>query len=263
MITSSSNEKIKWVVQLNNRSKARRESGCFAAEGYKLFCETPESLRRAVFITETFANAHPEIARRDDTEIVAEHIFGKMCDTRTPQGILTVAAMPVWSRDSLLGSGRTPLIMVLENVQDPGNVGTIIRTAEGAGVTGIFISRDTADVFSPKVIRATMGSVFRVPLIQEESLTDVLTWLSARGISTCAAHLDGSVVYTEPDYTAGTAFLIGNEGNGLTDELAAAADLRIRIPMDGQVESLNASVAAAVMMYEASRQRRRAGVPAE
>lgn len=244
------------MIQLNTRTKARRESGCFVAEGYKLFCETPEFLRRAVFVSASFAERERELVRAAEAEIVEDALFRKMCDTQTPQGILTVAGMPQWDRSQLLGTGgKNPLILILEDVQDPGNVGTMIRTAEGAGVTGIIISKNTADVFSPKVIRATMGSIFRVPLRREETGPELMGWLHDNGIRSYASHLSGKHSYTDENYQGGTAFLIGNEGNGLSPELTAMASERIRIPMEGAVESLNASVAAALLMYEAHRQR--------
>ena len=145
--------------------------------------------------------------------------------------------------------------MLIENLQDPGNLGTMIRTAEGAGVTGILISRESVDLYNPKTIRSTMGSIYRVPVHITDSLTGLVPLLHQRGIRTYAAHLRGTKSYTEADYRTGTAFLIGNEGNGLTEELADAADQYIRIPMEGQVESLNAAMAAGILMYEVKRQR--------
>ena len=132
----------------------------------------------------------------------------------------------------------------------------ILRTAEGAGVNGILMSRDTVDIFNPKTIRSTMGSVYRVPFLYVEDICETVRKLKNKGISAYAAHLKGTGSYDEQDYTKGTAFLIGNEGNGLTDELADLADTYIRIPMYGKVESLNAAIASAVLMYEAQRQRR-------
>lgn len=258
MITSSSSPKLKQIRQLNTKAKARRESGCFVLEGRKLFEETPEALRRGVFLSESYAAENPslteELAGSCDTEIVADRVFDSACDTKTPQGILTIAAFPHWEKEDLLG-GTAPLIVVLENVQDPGNVGTIIRTAEGAGATGVILLGACADIFSPKVIRATMGSVFRVPVCRMEEISGAVRFLRDCGVRTFAAHLMGENEYTEESYSGGSAFLIGNEGNGLSDELSHAADTRIRIPMAGRVESLNASVAASLLMYEARRQR--------
>ena len=256
MITSADNPQIRQIIRLNTKARARREAGCFAAEGFRIFRETPEALRRQVYVSESFLREHGDLLTAVKAEVVSDRLFARMCDTQTPQGILTVAAMPQYRREQLLGGpGRPPLILVLEDLQDPGNVGTILRTAEGAGVTGVILSSHTADPFQPKVIRSTMGSIYRVPFRREADLQDTMRWLDGEGITSYAAHLKGSVEYTEGRYASGTAFLIGNEGNGLSDSLSAAASGRIRIPMEGEVESLNAAVSAAVLMYEAHRQR--------
>ena len=278
MITSSSNPQIKRVTQLNTKARARRDEACFPAEGIRIFREIPAELRRQVYVSASFLQdpAHrrllleegvalpPEAADASGNdhdgkmpctaEMVDDRIFRQMCDTQTPQGILTIAAIPTYSREQLLGHDA-PLVLVLEDLQDPGNVGTIIRTAEGAGVTGVFMSGRTADCFQPKVVRSTMGSIFRVPVRREASLPELMNWLKERGVRSFAAHLSGKNSYVKEDYRGGTAFLIGNEGNGLSDELTACADVRIRIPMEGKVESLNAAVAAALLMYEAHAQR--------
>ena len=132
------------------------------------------------------------------------------------------------------------------------------RTGEGAGISGVILSRDTVDLFNPKTIRSTMGSIYRMPFVclKEGEMPEALTCLRERGITTCAAHLKGEHTYDKEDYTTGCAFMIGNEGNGLTDKAAGAASLKVRIPMEGKLESLNASVAASILLYEAYRQRR-------
>lgn len=147
--------------------------------------------------------------------------------------------------------------MILDNLQDPGNMGTILRTAEAAGVTGIVMSKDCVDIYNSKVIRSTMGSIFRMPFLYVENLEEAILKMKAAGIKTYAAHLDGKQSYDEPNYKEASAFMIGNEGNGLRDEVAKLADTYIIIPMEGQVESLNAAIAATVLMFETSRQRRR------
>lgn len=149
-----------------------------------------------------------------------------------------------------------PLLLLLENLQDPGNLGTILRTAEGAGVTGVILSKGCVDLYNPKTIRSTMGSVYRVPTLYTEDLRETVELLKAHGIRSFAAHLKGVNFYDQENYRGGTAFLIGNEGNGLTEELTEQADTLIRIPMEGKLESLNAGVASAILMYEAYRQRR-------
>ena len=148
------------------------------------------------------------------------------------------------------------LLLFLENIQDPGNLGTMMRTAEGAGVTGIIMSRETVDIYNPKTIRATMGSLYRMPFVYVEDFCGTVQRAKSQGIRLYAAHLKGKNTYDGEDYRQPTGFLIGNEGNGLTKEAADSATDYIRIPMGGELESLNAAVAVAVLMYEANRQRR-------
>lgn len=255
MITSVTNQRVKQVVQLNTKGKVRREKGLFVAEGLKLFREVPKEWIDSVYATENFAAEHSDLLKETEVELVDEKVFGKMCDTMTPQGILTVIRIPSYKKEDLLGKDGKPFIMVLEDLQDPGNVGTILRTAEGAGVTGVVLSKKTVDLFAPKTIRSTMGSIFRMPFIYEENLSDTLDWLKENKVQTYAAHLKGEHSYAEENYREGCAFLIGNEGNGLTDALSDRADHLIRIPMEGKVESLNASIAAAILMYTAHAQR--------
>jgi TrmH family RNA methyltransferase len=150
--------------------------------------------------------------------------------------------------------------LVLDGVQDPGNLGTMLRTGEGAGVTGVIMNRQTVDLFNPKTIRSTMGSLYRVPFFVAEDLTETLRQLKEEGVKLYAAHLSGTISYDEPDYTGPCGFLIGNEGNGLSEETAREADTYIRIPMEGRVESLNAAISAGLLLYECNRQRRKAGI---
>ena len=193
----------------------------------------------------------------DKVEIVDDKVFKSLSDTVTPQGVLCLISMKDWSLEEILEGVKNPLLMILEDLQDPGNLGTIIRTGEGAGITGVILSRTSVDVFNPKVIRSTMGSVYRVPVLYVDSIEkEVLSVLKTHGITTYAAHLKGKNNYDQEDYGKGAAFFIGNEGNGLTDSLTACADTLIKIPMEGQVESLNAAMASGILMYEAARQRR-------
>ena len=187
-------------------------------------------------------------------ETVSPEVFAKMADTQTPQGILTVLEQPSYDLTQLLEQPE-PLFLILENLQDPGNLGTMIRTGEGAGITGVIMNQQTVDIFNPKTIRATMGSIFRVPFVYVPELSTVLTQIHERGIHTYAAHLKGQKYYDSFSFREPTAFLIGNEGNGLTKEISDQAGQYLKIPMEGKVESLNASIAAALLMYEAHRQR--------
>lgn len=260
MITSSSNPKVKQVVLWQNKAKERRAAGIFLVEGFKMFEEAPEDRIKEVYLSEE-ALAKVEVQsgireklNRTGYEVVAADLFQKMSDTRTPQGILCVVKRPEYRLEELL-AGENPLLVVLENLQDPGNLGTIIRTGEGAGITGVIMSAGTVDIYNPKTIRATMGSVYRVPFVYAEDLQAVVEKLRKKGIRSYAAHLAGEKYYDGFSFRSGTAFLIGNEGNGLSRELADAADSYLKIPMEGQVESLNAAIATSLLMYEAHRQR--------
>lgn len=256
IITSAANPQIKNVCLLQKKAKARREQGVFLTEGIRMFREAPADWVLQTYVSESFLRKEGETLAGADATVVSDELFAKMSDTCTPQGVLCVMRRPAWIMEDLLSQER-PLLLVLENIQDPGNLGTMLRTGEGAGIGGVLMSRDTADIFNPKVIRSTMGSIYRVPFLYTEDLTGAIGELRARGIAVCAAHLRGRMDYDEPDYTGGTAFLIGNEGNGLTDAAADAAGTYVRIPMQGKVESLNAAVAASVLLYEAARQRKK------
>lgn len=257
MITSVSNQQIKNLVQLQKKSKIRREQNVFVAEGVKMYQEAPVEEIVKVYASESFYRqcGQGDFWKGLEPEIVSDRVFEAAADTRTPQGVLCIVRQKHYSLEEVT-AGEAPLLMVLESLQDPGNLGTILRTGEGAGVTGVVMSSDTVDLYNPKTIRSTMGSIFRMPFCCTDDMPGVVEELRRKDIGIYAAHLKGTSDYDAPDYRKGTAFLIGNEGNGLSDGLAAMADRYIRIPMCGQVESLNASVASAVLMYEAQRQRR-------
>lgn len=256
MITAASNSRIKRLIQLNQKAKLRRTENVFLAEGVKMFLEAPREKRKETYVSESFLERCPcrEALEEGGYEVVSDSLFAKISDTCTPQGILCVVEQFHYNMKELLQK-KNPLLLVLENIQDPGNLGTMLRTAEGAGVDGIIMSCDTVDLYNPKVIRSTMGSIYRMPFCYVQEFRAALGQLKEAGIHIYAAHLKGRQWYTEADYREGTAFLIGNEGNGLREETAELADAYIRIPMEGKVESLNAAIAAAVLMYEGKRQR--------
>ena len=257
MITSLQNSQVKNIIKLNQKAKARKEQGLFIAEGRKMFLEAPLSWIDKVYAAESMEEDDEVMKKASQTswETVADSVFRQMSDTQTPQGVLTVLRKPSYHIEEIVGK-ENPIIVVLEDLQDPGNAGTIFRTAEGAGVDGVFLTKTCVDITNPKVIRATMGSVYRMPFVYVEDVVSLKEKLQSRGIRFFAAHLQGKNTYYEESYQKGTAFLIGNEGKGLTEQAAEAADCLIRIPMCGQLESLNAAMAAGILMYEAARQRR-------
>ena len=257
MITSTSNQQVKRLLQLQKKSKARNEEKVFVVEGLRMFAEVPKKSVERVYISETLYNKKKQELNLQDFpyEILSDNVFERVSDTQTPQGILCVVKQPEYNLQELLKK-ENPHFVVLDNLQDPGNLGTIVRTAEGAGVDAVFMSKDCVDIYNPKTIRSTMGSIYRVPFIYIEDIPNLLDVFKQNGIQSYAAHLDGKNAYDQENYKEGTAILIGNEGNGLREEVWKNADVLVRIPMCGQVESLNAAIAASVLMFEVFRQRR-------
>lgn len=283
MITSFNNKAVRDVVQLNQKAKARDKQGLFVAEGVKMFAEAPTGRIAKVYIAqrmeEELREKYEDKLGKVSCETVADEVFDKMSDTKTPQGVLCLIRQFHYDiEDMLAGKYRRNnqgmsivmnddshtetkdkkqmLFIVLEDMQDPGNLGTVFRTGEGAGVDGIIMSGRTVDVYNPKTIRSTMGSVYRVPFLYAEDICAAIRTLQQHGICVYAAQLKKSKSYDMFDYRKGTAFLIGNESNGLKEETAECADAYLRIPMEGRVESLNAAVASSILLYEAYRQRR-------
>ena len=278
MITSTSNAQIKELAKLQKKSRLRDERRIFLVEGPRMVEEVPKERIERLYISESFERKNPAYIRElgVPAEVLSDTVFSYVSDTKNPQGILAIVKRLEYTMEDILGKSaskceeksgekeknpqnhqiRVPHVIVLDNLQDPGNLGTIFRTAEAAGATGILLSSDSVDVYNPKVIRSTMGSVYRMPFVYVEHLPETLEVLAEAGIHSYAAHLKGKNSYDQEDYTRGTAFLIGNEGNGLRDEVADVAECYIKIPMCGEVESLNAAVASSVLMFEAARQRR-------
>ena len=253
MITSTSNAEIKNIIKLLKNTKLRKEQGVFVVEGIRMFREVSKQQIKKIYVSETAVEKYKVELENVVYEIVSDHVYKTMSDTQSPQGVMVLVNMLEYELESILKK-ENPLLIILDNLQDPGNLGTIIRTAEGAGIDGIIMSKDTVDVYNPKVVRATMGSVFRVPIVVVEDLVSTLDLIRAKDINVFGAHLLGESFYRE-NYKTGSAFLIGNEGNGLSDIIASKANKLIKIKMLGKVESLNAATAATVLMYEAMRQR--------
>lgn len=257
MITSTSNAQVKELLQLQKKSKVRNERNVFVVEGIKIFSEAPKNRIEKVFISETLFNKKKQELNLDGlkVEILSDKVFSHVSDTKTPQGILCIVKQKKTKLEEIFAQNPAHL-MILDNLQDPGNLGTIVRTAEGAGVSGIILSKDCVDIYNPKTIRSTMGSIYRMPFLYVEDLKNTIDEVKKQGIKVYAAHLQGKNNYDEENYKTGCAFLIGNEGNGLRDEIAEKADIWVKIQMHGQVESLNAAIASSILMFEVGRQRR-------
>lgn len=257
MITSTNNNQMKRLVQLNKKAKLREEEQLFVAEGIKMFLEAPKERLLQIYVSERFLEKEENRRILADYryEVVEQQVFSSVSDTKTPQGIIFTVKRFSYELQNLLKK-KAPHFILLEDLQDPGNLGTILRTGEGAGIDGVIISKNSVDIYNPKTIRSTMGSIYRVPFLYVEDLKEVIKTLRKHSVTVYAAHLLGEQTYDTFDYKKGTAFLIGNEGNGLSEELASFADQYIKIPMEGKVESLNAAIATSILMYEVYRQRR-------
>lgn len=259
MISSTVNPQVKQVSALGKKAKYRKETGLFVVEGPRMFAELPKERIERVYVTERFqkeGRQNEKLKKIPHVEVVTEEVLKAMSDTQTPQGVLALAKQYEYRLEDILKIPGKAHLMILETLQDPGNLGTILRAGEGAGITGIIMNQDTADIYNPKVIRSTMGSVFRVPFVYVDDLKDAIKTLKQSGIYLYGAHLKGAADYDQEDYTKPMGFLIGNEARGLSDEISSMADACVKIPMAGAVESLNAAVASSVLMYEAARQRR-------
>lgn len=260
VISSISNSRMKNLIQLQKKAKAREEQGIYVIEGLKMF----EEARLAKFLTKAYFSEsfYDEKIKEDsgfftglDYDVVTDSLYKDISDTKTPQGVMGIVGMAKYTLKDMAGHLDT-FLLLLEDIRDPGNLGTMIRTAEGAGINGILLNSSCVDIYNPKVIRSTMGSIFRVPICQSEDFIQDIRKLKEQQIKIYAAHLSGCSYDTEGSFRGKCAILIGNEANGLSEEASNMAENRIKIPMAGKVESLNAAVAAAILMYEAARQRR-------
>lgn len=254
MITSNSNTQIKTLNKLQKSAKARNEKHVFVIEGIKMFQEAKKhTIIEKAYASETFWKEKGEYLEGVEYEILTDNLLKEVSDTMTPQGILAIVRKPIYQLEQLLSLQRGAFLF-LEDVRDPGNVGTMIRTAEGAGIKGIILSKECVDVYNPKVVRSTMGSLFRMPLVYVDDFQDIIIKAKDFGFRLFATDIQGKKDYDQEDYKGKCGIIIGNEANGISKETRANADVFVKIPMVGEVESLNASVAAALMMYEVYRQ---------
>lgn len=276
IISSKDNKKIKYIRSLMEKGSIRKKDKAFVVEGIKLTDEALEcgkvveivcakslydelisgDLSGNRLLAENDKNITNYVKKGSSLLVVSDTVFKSVSETKTPQGILAVVEMPDYGlldkgflEQAYTKNGKIKLL-VLEDTADPGNLGTIMRTAEAAGVTGVIMGKGTVDIFNPKVVRSTMGSIFRLPFTYVEDLKETIKELKKQRISFYATHLKGEKSYKDIKYSDKSAILVGNEARGLSDEVADLADTYVLIPMQGKVESLNAAVAAALMMYE-------------
>ncbi|QDP40814.1 TrmH family RNA methyltransferase [Radiobacillus deserti] len=241
MITSIQNTKVKQWSKMKKK-KERTETGMFLVEGFHLVQEAVQSEWTVEEIIVQDGVEIPNWARVYQIHDVTDNVFQHIADTKTPQGIAAV----VHQRQANQLNGNKLLLM--DAVQDPGNLGTIIRTADAAGFDGIVLGEGTVDLFNDKVVRATQGSIFHVPIVQQDLPTKIKE-LQEAGYQVWASTLEESVTYTELQPPKRIALIVGNEGAGISSTIVELADEKVRIPIYGQAESLNVSVATGVLLY--------------
>ena len=258
-ITSRDNEKIKQLIRLQTNRKARRESDTFVAEGVRL---AQEVLRCGLTVLQVFATE--EGVRRcggvwealcqkaEQAFLIHESLESRISEVKAPQGVYCVCRIPHQLLSELASAGRR--FLALDRLQDPGNMGTIIRTADALGADGIIAGEGCADVFSPKVLRSTMGSAFRMKIWTVEDLAQTMKRLRGEGFGVYGAALDDTAVRLgEITFPEKTVVIVGNEGNGISDTVLQSCDGKLFIPMKGEAESLNAGVAASLILWEMCR----------
>ncbi|MGI6085303.1 MAG: TrmH family RNA methyltransferase [Acetivibrionales bacterium] len=255
-ITSMSNPIIKEVKSLRSK-KGRKVAQAILLEGFRLVKDVLDSGAeiRYFIVSDSFCSKE-ELFLSQVSNIksvqVSDELFDRVNDTQSPQGIMAVAKLPMYDEREIIKSARW--VIALENLQDPGNLGTIIRSADACGFDAVIMSKDSVDPYNPKVIRSTMGSLFHIPVITVD-IYKALEELKSRNILLAAAHTRDALPCWQTDMSGEVAIIIGNEGNGLSDRIIDIADKTIMIPMIGKAESLNASVAASMLIYECMRQR--------
>jgi TrmH family RNA methyltransferase len=257
-INSSANKNYKLCIQLAMR-KYRDKFGLYLIEGSKAIFEAMQCNAEVVAIFlragyETNLEVSFEYASfSQDVYVLNDILFKNISQTETSQGIIAIVKKKTYTEENFAEACKTGNMLVLDRLQDPGNIGTMIRTADAAGYQGIICLKGTGDVFSPKVVRAAAGSIFRMPILFIETEKDLLVFVKSLGkrvVSTC---FDAKIDYFDVDLKSEVALLIGNEGSGLSSELIDGSDIKVKIPMKETVDSLNAAVAAGILMYESKR----------
>lgn len=261
-ITSKDNAKVKHARNVRDG----RVTAEIYIEGVRLAGEALRSPLEIVsaFVSDAVADSgeiaeivEKLFARSVGVVKVAAKIFGSIADTVNSQGIILTARRPImFLKDISADAGKLPLIVHLQKVNNPSNLGAVIRTSEAAGVSAVFVSKDSADAFSPKAIRASMGSCFRLPVIDDLELAAVAAWASEKGFSTVAADISGKSSYTEIDWTQPRVVVFGSEANGLSAVELELIGEKMLIPMENDVESLNLAVSNGIVLFEALRQNR-------
>ena len=258
-ITSAQNPKIKDLLALQEKSKERRKKGLFVVEGRRelLHCIEAGYKPYTVFFCPEIISAadFQDIADHCDCNFfeIPQHLYDKVAYRGGTEGVIAELECKKMSLETL-NLPENPLVVVLESVEKPGNLGAVLRSADASGVDAVIVCDPLTDMYNPNLIRSSIGAIFTVPAATASS-EDTIKWLKSKGIKIYTAQLQDSEWYYDTDMTGGTAIVMGTEATGLTDCWRKAADAHIKIPMLGKLDSLNVSVSAAILMFEAVRQR--------
>ncbi|MCL1809265.1 MAG: RNA methyltransferase [Clostridiales bacterium] len=251
-ISSKANKNYKLCMQLALR-KYRDKYGLYLVEGRNLFDEAARSGAETAAVFLRSDCPAPSFLDVPETYVLGKKLFDGIAQTETSQGIVAIVKKKHYSEREFFSLCGDKNVLVLDRLQDPGNIGTMIRTAEAAGYGGAVIMKETGDIYSPKAARAAAGSLFRLPVLFADTPLEALGVLKAHGKRAVATCSDAEACYYGADLGSGVALLIGNEGSGLCREFAEGADMKVKIPMAQGVDSLNAAVAAGILMYESRR----------
>lgn len=246
-------EKLRLVQNLLEKRRARHKEHRFVVEGPHLVEESGDLIDFVIY-SERLPILEKLKQKGIDCSKVSHEQFADISEVETPQGILAVVREHEFGLRDVLKSSN-PLVVFCAGVQDPGNLGTIIRTADAVGASGVIVSRGTVDLYNGKVIRSTMGSLFHLPITHVDDVQETIEYLKGRKIRIVATDARAEKEYFSADLKGPTAILVGNEGAGLAEEIVKSADEAVKIPMPGKAESLNVGISTAVVLYEALRQR--------
>ena len=254
IITSKDNQLYKTALKLTKK-KYRDEYGMYLLEGVKPLLD---ALDTGIYVRNILLC--DDVGSRQDypdeiTVRLDRKLFERLSDTGTSQGVIAIAEKLCYDYEtsSEKAGMKGSNIVVLDRLQDPGNIGTIVRTAEAAGYRGIIVTAGSGDIYSPKVVRAAAGSLFRMPVLQVDDSMEAVNMLRKMNKRIVTAALDTDIYYYQTDLTENIALVIGNEGQGVSEVFMESSDIKVRIPMEGSIESLNAAVAAGILMYQSQK----------
>ncbi len=252
MLSDPRSEKVKGIARLNQKD-ARYETGLFLLEGFQGLKEVKPhtDLIEEVLATEAAMDAHPELFEGLEVTVVSERVMDRICDTKTPQGVVCVVHQLDVDLDLVI-SNKPKLVAILDQIRDPGNAGTVLRAADAAGADAVIFSKESVDLYNPKVVRSTTGSLFHLPIVIDAKLPAAISRLKAEGIQVLAAAASGTLITEVQTLSDPTAWIFGNEAHGIRPEVLDLADQVVALPIFGSAESLNLATAASVCLYQSA-----------